>query len=287
MEKRIALVSQGGGTRGAFTAGVQDVLMREGIRFPYIVGTSAGALNNVDYLSGDIGRSKVVTTELVADKKFLSLHNLIHKGGLFDFQYLGVEIPKTKLPFNDKKFDEDPRTFIVAATSLETGRATYFQKGVTPDIWPAIYASASLPLLSKPVEVEGQLYLDGGPTAAVPWRKPVADGVEKLVVILTRPVDYRKKNKRSKALLAAAKSLYHNYPNFLAAYLRYPLSYNKDMDDLLAYAKEGKAFLIAPEESLGVSNHESSKKKLLPVYEKGVERMEELLPELLEFLRNE
>ena len=92
MEKRIALVSQGGGTRGAFTAGVQDVLMREGIRFPYIIGTSAGALNNVDYLSGDIGRSKVVTTELVADKKFLSLHNLIHKGGLFDFQYLGVEI---------------------------------------------------------------------------------------------------------------------------------------------------------------------------------------------------
>ena len=54
MEKRIALVSQGGGTRGAFTAGVQDVLMREGIRFPYIIGTSAGALNNVDYLSGDI-----------------------------------------------------------------------------------------------------------------------------------------------------------------------------------------------------------------------------------------
>ena len=59
------------------------------------------------------------------------------------------------------------------------------------------------------------------------------------------------------------------------------MSYNKDMDDLLAYAKEGKAFLIAPKESLGVSNHESSKKKLLLVYEKGVERMEELLPELL------
>ena len=287
MGQMIALVSQGGGTRGAFTAGVQDVLMREKITFPYVIGTSAGALNNTDFISGDIGRSKVVTTELVKDKKFLSLHNLIHKGGIFDFHYLCDELPKGKLPFNREQFDSYNGIFVAVATSLETGEAAYFYKGKTKDIWQGVKASASIPLLSEPVKVDGHLYLDGGVSANVPWRKPAEDGADKLVVILTRPLDFRKKLKIDHPIKSAAKAMYHNYPKFLEAYLNAPKAYNKDLEDLNGLVEEGKAFIIGPEVPLDISSTESDPKKLLPVYHKGVEVMEKLLPDLKEYLTHE
>lgn len=281
-----ALVSQGGGSRGAFTAGVQDVLLREGIRFAYLIGTSAGALNNVDFLSEDIGRGRFVTTEVVADRKFLSLHNLIHKGGVFDFAYLFDELPK-KLPFDYETFEKSPVRYLCAATSLETGQATYFEKGVVKDFWAAVSASASLPFLAKAVNVDGGLYLDGGPTAAIPWRKAVEDGYDKIVVILTRTRDYRKKEKTIDPKSALGKIGFRKYPAFVKAYLDWANVYNRDMEDLLALEREGKAFIIAPLDTLEVSKTEHNPKKLIPVYEAGVEAMETLLPALKQFLEHE
>jgi hypothetical protein len=105
---KVGLVLQGGGTRSAFTSGVLDTLMENKISFPYIIGTSAGALNAVNVLSGDIGRSKDVDILLMDDKKFISLHNLLHYGSLFNFTYLVVDVPKNLIPFNAKAYNESP-----------------------------------------------------------------------------------------------------------------------------------------------------------------------------------
>lgn len=281
-----ALVSQGGGTRGAFTAGVQEVLLKEGFRFSYLIGTSAGALNNLVYLSEDAERGRFVTTELVGDRKFLSLYNYISKDGLFDFSYLFHELSKNA-PLDYETMDRSPARYVAVATSLETGQATYFEKGKVRDFWAAIAASASLPFLAKPVDVDGGLYLDGGMTAAIPWRKPLEEGYSKLVVILTKPIDYRKKEKTIDPKAALPKIVFRKYPDFAKAYLDWARVYNQDMEDLLALEQEGKAFIIAPKESLEVSKTERHARKLIPVYEAGVARAGELLPALKEFLKHE
>ena len=282
-----ALVSQGGGARGAFTAGVQDVLLREKIRFSYVIGTSAGALNNVDFVSEDSGRSKIVTTEILGDKKFLSLHNLVHKKGLFDFHYLTNELPQSKLPFDFETFKNSPTRYVCAATSVETGEAVYFEKGIASDIWAAISASASLPLLNPPVLIDGKRYLDGGPVAPIPFRQAIAEGYDRIVVILTRTRDYRKKPKMNPAKAALAKTQFRKDKAFLKAYLKWNAVYNKDMEALLLLEKQGKAFIIAPSEPITISKTERSPKKLVPIYERGVADMEALLPDLKKFLSYE
>ena len=180
---KAALVLQGGGARGAFTSGVLDVFMEHGLDFPYVIGTSAGALCACNYISGDKGRNRFVCTELLTDPKFVSVRNLLFKRTAFNFNYLFFTVPKDIYPFSEEKFLKDERPFFAACTSMKTGEAIYFDKRkMDPkDFYTALSASASLPLLAKPVNVAGEKCLDGGPAAAVPFHKPFEDGYEKAV----------------------------------------------------------------------------------------------------------
>ena len=266
--ERAVLALQGGGTRGAFTSGVLDVFLEKGIVFSSVYGTSAGALNAVNYLSGDIGRSKFVICELTSDPKFLSLHNLIWKKSIFDFGYLFSSVPKTVLPFSQEAFDGSPIDLTVVATGLEDGKAHYFHKRNCAEFMKAVEASASLPLLSKPVEVEGHLYLDGGPADSIPFRVPYASGEKKIVVVSTREKGYQKKP-MSPAKIRLSRQLYRDYPLFLRCYEDSPQTYNSDVDLLDALEREGRIFLIRPEFPTGVSSTDKNKKKLAALYEEG------------------
>lgn len=278
-----ALVLQGGGTRGAFTSGVLDVLMEQGIYFPYVIGTSAGALNAVNYLSHDIGRSKIVTTELMSDKRFVSPGNFLRRGTFFDFAYLFHTIPKTKLPFNFAAYNGSPAELIVAATGVDDGEPHYYRKSVCHEFYKAIAASASLPLISKPVDVEGELCLDGGVVAAVPFRKALEDGRDKIVIVETRARGYRKKpTKGTKMLLA--KMMYGKHKPFIKAYKSQAEVYNQDEDEIDRLESEGLAFVIRPDNPPQVKHAEKNKEKLLTLYQEGRDVMERELKGMLAFL---
>ncbi|HBX25027.1 MAG TPA: hypothetical protein DEF61_01900 [Firmicutes bacterium] len=175
-----ALVIQGGGTRGIYAAGVLDAFLLNKISFPYIIGTSAGSLCGANYLSKDFGRSKYVVTELMSDPKFVSVRNRIFKGTIFDFDFLFHEVPKSILPFNEKEFFNSPSLFYMVATDMNSGKTIYFEKNAISDPYKGLAASSSLPLLSKPVNVDGYLCLDGGVAMSVPFRKPLEEEIEKI-----------------------------------------------------------------------------------------------------------
>lgn len=265
--KESGLVLQGGGARGAFTAGVLDVLMERNVYFPYLIGTSAGALNGVNYLSRDIGRSKIVTTELLGDKRFVSVTNFFRRGTFFDFAYLFHNVPKTRLPFNAAAYNGSPIEFIAAATGMD-GKPYYFRKCVCKEFYKALAASASLPLISKVVDVEGTPCLDGGVVAGVPFRKALEDGRDKLVIIETRARGYRKKP-TGWAKMLLAKLMYGKYREFIKLYRRQAELYNADADEIERLEDEGKVFVIRPDVPPVVKRAERDKDKLLALYEEG------------------
>ena len=286
MGKKTGLVLQGGGMRGAFTAGVLDVFMEHHVSFSYVIGTSAGGLNGVNFISGDIGRGKYVTCEMVHDKKFLSVKNLLLKGSLFDFKYLLFTLPeKNILPFNSKTYEENPAEFLVACTGMKDGKAHYFKKGECKDFWNAIAASASLPLLAKPVEVEGELYLDGGPTASIPFRKALEDGCDKIVVVGTREQNYRKKPLKE-SYKRLCKRFYRSYPRFIESYERSVEEYNDEANEMENLQKEGKLFVVQPEFPVTVSQTEKDEKALLALYLEGRRIAEENLDSMRDYLED-
>ena len=282
---KAALVLQGGGARGAFSSGVLDVFAEQRLEFPYVIGTSAGALCACNNNSGDKGRNRFICTELLTDPKFVSVRNLLFKRTAFNFNYLFFTVPKDIYPFSEEKFFEDKRPFLAACTDMKTGEAIYFdkQKMEPRDFYSALAASASLPLLAKPVSVAGEKCLDGGPAAAVPFHKPFEDGYEKAVVVLTRARGYRKQPLKS-LNLRLGKALYRKYPAFLTKFKAGPDVYNADMDELAKLEEEGKVFIIQPDGAPHIAVAEKDKEKLVALYDEGRAVAERLLPGLRKFL---
>ena len=284
VSEKAALVLQGGGSRGAFTAGVLDVLMEHQVVFPYVIGTSAGALNAVNYLSGDIGRSRYVTTELMHDPKFVSIRNILFRGTAFNFTYLFHTVPKTKQPFNQGQYNSSPVELVAASVGLEDGQTHYFKKGECKEFYKALASSSSLPIISRPVRVEGKRYLDGGVTCATPFQKPLEDGFTKIVIVQTREKGFRKKTPTGKGKRIFAKMLYHRCKKFHEAYYKMNDQYNADMDEMERLFESGDAFIVRPDVKPEVGRIEKDTDKLLALYDQGRKIMERELPAMLKFL---
>ena len=97
MDDKTALVLEGGGLRGTYTAGVLDYFMEHELAFPYVIGTSAGACNATGYLSGQIGRTKKINTELLHTSKYKGLGQLM-KNGTCSTRYPTRYFPLTTTP---------------------------------------------------------------------------------------------------------------------------------------------------------------------------------------------
>jgi predicted patatin/cPLA2 family phospholipase len=276
------LVIQGGGSRGSYAAGVIDTLMDKGYWASQVYGTSAGALIGCNYLSKDIGRCVKMIYEMPRNKKFISPINYFKSGSVFDFGFLLENLPKIELPFNFEEFKKNPCKFFAGATNCLSGEAAYFSKD-DPDFWKALRASASLPLVSKPIFVDGIPYLDGGTSCPVAFEKPLNDGIKKIVVIATRAKGYRKPPlHRFEYWLA--KHLYKGYPKWLIVYKKNIETYNSLMDKMDGLADQGRIFVFYPSIPLKIGHAEKRKKKLEEIINLGIKDALLSLPALKAYL---
>lgn len=281
--KKVALVLQGGAVRGVFTAGVLDVLLENDLHFQYISAVSAGALNALNYLSQQVGRSKSLFIDYMSDKKFVNAKFLVTKKTLFNFNYLFDEIARKELPFDFETYDQNKAKLFVATTSCLTGKANYHEKNSEKDFLTAVAASASLPFFSAPIIINNQPYMDGGLATPIPFKKALEDGFEKVVVITTRDITYRKdetKRQKEKAL----KLLYGKYPKFIETTLRYPKTYNEEAELLEELENNKVAFVIRPEDPILLKRTEKNKEELSKVYDCGKKVGRDILEELKKFI---
>lgn len=276
-----ALVVEGGALRGIHTAGVLDVFMRCNIYFPYVIGVSAGALNAYNYISHQIGRSADILLHYIRDERYLNLRNIAKKESAFgfDFMFYGLQ---EYLPFDRETFDDPSQAFTVVATDVENGSAVYFRKGECSDIFKAGAASASLPLISPPVELDGHLCIDGGVVDPIPFLHAMEE-CERVVVLLTRHKGFRKRTMPF-AERETAKQLYKTSPQMLEAALSANDRYNDTLDLLEQLEDEGKIFVIRPSREIDISLLERNTESLGKLYREGVQDGENVLRSLSEYL---
>jgi predicted patatin/cPLA2 family phospholipase len=279
---KLALVIQGGGSRGIYSAGVLDVLMKNEIWADAVYGTSAGALAGVNYVSRDIGRAPYIFLTLMKDRRFMNPLRLATKGSVFNFDLLFFEVPKEGVSFNTEEFFSSKMEFHACATNCLTGEAVYFSK-LDSEFYNGLAASCSLPLTTKPAMVHDIPYLDGGVVDSVSVAKALADGADKVIVVLTRSKGYRKKkipaNQRR-----LAHAMYRHYPVLLSRYDVSPKTYNEEMDYIDKLVDEGKIFGIYPSVPPIVSHAEKNTKKLQALLDEATSDAQKALPSLKEYL---
>lgn len=273
---------EGGAFRGVYTSGVLDALMEEGINFRCTVGVSAGALNGINYVSGQIGRSGRINLRYRHDKRYVGTTAIRNNKGIIGFDFVFGKMEGVE-PLDTERLMRPERQFYAAATSLETGETEYFEKNSCSDIYKAVQASASMPFVSKPVLLDGRPYLDGGCSSKIPYRFGVEGDFEKVVVVRTRCRKVRRQLKAKKKIYSE-DVVYKDYPQFAAALKASRDCYNRQCDEIELLEKQGKIFVLAPSEDLTVGRLEPDMEKLGAQYLLGYKDTKARIAELKEYL---
>lgn len=276
------LVLEGGAMRGLFTAGILDVLMENGIKFDKAAGVSAGAAFGCNYKSHQPGRALRYNKKYAGNWHYKSWRSLFLTGDLYGADFCYHKLPEELDIFDKKTFAEDPMEFYAVATDVVTGKPVYMllSDGEDEDLeW--IRASASMPLASRVVNINGQLLLDGGITDSIPLEFMEKQGCTKNLVILTQPESYTKHQYKQFKVIAAAL---HKYPALVQALKDRPAMYNAQKAYVKVREDEGSAFVLRPPEALNISPLEKNPDELLRVYDTGRKLAGEKLQNIIEFL---
>lgn len=258
------LVLEGGAFRGLYTAGVIDALMQNDINLTCTIGVSAGALNGLNYVSGNIGRSARINLRYRHDSRYVGVKAFEHNKGIIGFDFVLDHINSSD-PMNTETFWNKDKRFIVSATNCNTGEASFFEKGKCTNILKGIQASASMPYISKMVMVDNVPYLDGGCSKAIPYEWALRENYKKIVIVRTRPLDFRKENE----LDLHAFHFYKKYPMFANSLASTRLEYNRECEEIIELTKENRVYTIAPSKPVTVSRIESDMEKLGDLYYLG------------------
>lgn len=282
MSQKTTLILEGGAMRGLYSAGVLDVFMKNNINVNTIYGVSAGALFGLNYKSHQIGRALRYNLKYVNNKNYMGLYSLITTGNImnkeFCFKKLVYELDK--LDFETYK--KTPVDFYAVVTNLKTGKPEYIKIDDAEKDMEYFRASGSMPFVSKPVEINGNYYLDGGISDPVPLKKVLGTKTDKIIVVLTRPLGYRKKNLHLHTLY---KLFYRKFPKFVETGRNRHNTYNKTMDLIEKYEAEKKIIVLRPSKFIKIKRTEKNTKKLQSMYNLGVADCKTKLKEIKNFLR--
>ena len=257
--------------------------MEHDLYFPAVAGVSAGALNAYNYVAHQPGRAASINLRYRHDRRYFGPLAAVKGGSLFGLNFLLNDIEK-EVPFDEDMFKNGGQRMFAVATCVETGKAVYFEKDQSGlDFKQAVKASASLPLASVPVKIDGHSYLDGGCACPIPINWALRQGFAKIVIVATREKGFRKKQP-SQRMVDLYDDFYGDKPLFLATLLTQEMRYNALLDQIDALEDEGRICVIRPDEPVGIGRFEGSTEKLTELYIRGYKEMQQKLDGMMEYL---
>ena len=265
--KKKGLVLEGGAMRGLFTSGILDVMMEAGIEPDGLIGVSAGAAFGCNYKSRQPGRAIRYNKRYARDKRYCSWLSWLKTGDLYNAEFGYHIIPKIYDVFDDKAFEQNPMEFYAVCTDVETGLPVYKKLEESTHLtYDWIRASASMPLASKVVELEGMKVLDGGVADSIPLKFFESIGYDRNVVILTQPEGYVKEHNRLMPLMRIALK---KYPKMIEALDQRHIMYNRQLEYVRQAEQEGRCIVIRPDDKLPIGHISHDPEEMQRVYELG------------------
>lgn len=268
----------------AYNAGILDAFLDEGITFDYCIGVSGGSGNLASYLAGQRGRNLRFFTEHIHSPHYFGLRSLLKTGDLFGLKYIYGELTRRegKDPLDFPALMENPSEYEVVVTNALTGAPEYYgREMMKQDDYRLIMASSAIPVACHPVELNGVPCFDGGLTDAIPVRRALEQGCEKLVVILSKNRDYVRKPQGMRRLYRRAC---RSYPNIVDAIDRRHVVYNGNLKDVFSLEREGTAFVFAASEPIHVGTYSMREDAERELYDLGLRDFSARKADLLEFL---
>ena len=279
---KTGLLLEGGAMRGLYTAGVLDVFMENNIKIDGIIGVSAGALFGMNYKSKQHGRVLRYNKNYATSKEYMGFHSWITTGNVMNKEFCFNKLVNELDPVDFDTYKNSDEEFYATVTNIETGKPEYIKLDDFRDEDQIEYlrASGSMPFLSTPVCVKGKSYLDGGISDSIPIDKIMSMSYDRVIVVLTRPKDYRKK--KSNELIP--KLFYHKYPNLVSTINNRYKVYNEELEKVNELEREKKIFVLRPSRLVDIKRIERDLDKIQEMYDLGREDAIKNLEKLNEYL---
>ncbi|UOQ93002.1 patatin family protein [Halobacillus shinanisalinarum] len=278
------LVLEGGGMRGAYTAGVLDFFLDEDIHFPYVVGASAGACNGSSYVAAQRGRNYEVMVEYGNHPEYISYKRMFTDRQLFGMDFIFDKLPNHLVPFDYDAFLSRATEFVVGTTNMRTGEPQFFNH--FPDrtsLLQVMRASSSLPLIAPSISYLGEDLMDGGIADPIPLQHSIDSGNRKHVVVLTRNDGYIK-NKMKLNWYFNRK--YKSFPRFAQALRNRHQKYNQTISKIKRMEENQQVSVLRPLRPLRVSRLEKNRDRLHQLYMQGYQEAEQQSDELAKFVQS-
>jgi len=277
---KIGLVLEGGAMRGLFTAGVLDIFLDNNVEVTDVVGVSAGTLFGVNYVSKQRGRALRYNLKYINDKRYMNVKSWLKTGNLINKDFTYYKLPFQLDVFDNKTFKESPINFFATVTNIETGEAEFVKIKDAYKQMETLRATSALPFISEIIEVGDKKYLDGGISNSIPVDFFEKQDFDKVIVILTRPITYRKE----KTTGIQYKLFYKKYPKLVEKLENRYKEYNDTVDKIVELEKEGKLFVIRPSENITIKRLEKDIEKLQKVYDLGLKDGNNIIEDLKQYL---
>ena len=280
---KTSLVLEGGGMRGAYTAGALAWLIDQGIEFDCCYGISTGAVHMVSFLM----KSKEFLYELpvnkITDPRIVGIRPFLRCGRIVDYDYL-FDVILAKEENYDISPLKDCKDGQIGLYSLSKGKTFYHS---TKDIsMKLLEASTSLPILGTIVKEDGEEYLDGGITDRIPIQKAVDDGCKRHLIITTKPGDYERKPAKPFVVWLMKKS-YPQCENISEDYKIRHINYMKQINMIKDLEEKKEAVYIYPSRHSNVTRLGGSFEELDALYKLGYSDMENRKEEILSLFKKD
>ena len=269
MAHRTAMIDVGGGFRAIYGAGVMDRMLEDGISVDHCYGVSAGSANMVSFIAKQHGRNHTFYTQYAFRKEYASFDSYVknHNFANLDYVYSTLSNHDGENPVDHAAFEANPTDFTVVACNAEDGSTKYFSKSdVGYDNFDILKASSAVPVACEPYAIDGVPYYDGGIADPIPVQKAIDDGYDRIVVILTRPKDTVREQKRD---IGPARILKRSHPEAAEKLLNRYQTYNDEVALAKEYEQDGRVLILAPESLYGLNTLSKSFEGLERMYRAG------------------
>ena len=280
---KVGLVLEGGSLRGLYSAGVLDIMMDNNINIDVIVGTSAGALFGPNYFSKQRGRAIRYNKRFCKDRRNISMWSWLFTGNVVNKNFAYYKITKELDVFDNETFIKSGKELYVTATNIESGECEYFKINNVLSDMEKLRATSAIPIMTKPVKINGKYYLDGGVSDSIPIKKCLELGCDKVIVVLTQPKKYKKKIISDKKI-KMINIIFKKYSKLINRMLNRHNEYNECIKYINNLEKKNKVFVIRPSEKLDINLIERNPDKLEKIYQVGIKDMNKNIDDLKKYL---
>ena len=275
---KLGLIDVGGGMRGTFAAGILEYCLENNINFDCCIGVSAGSNNLISFLAKQAGRNMRYYMTYAFRKEYMGLKSFLKSGSCLDTNHIYGDLANSngEDPLDYETFKNNPADFFVVAEEIETGKAKYFtKKDFSQDNYKPLAASCNIPILNRPVVINGMKYYDGGFADSLPIEKALKEGCDKVVVILTRPLNVPRKATRDKIFASILGLRFKKAAERLASRAK---EYNEKIKTIKKLQEEGIVLILSPEDTYGLDTLSKNREAMLKLYEDG-RKIAEKIPE--------